>query len=150
MATFGMRLARVAVIFHTTAACGSDAAPPFRPLGPVARVAVTLNYGRDSLPAITDPARVRAVAAFVDARESGWHVPWAGVRVPRVRATFYRSPTGARGVVHNFGAGPGFFEATRHPGDFASRPATDAEIAEFLHLIGAPPDAATHAADSAH
>jgi hypothetical protein len=137
-----MRFASAAaLLFATSCTLLDSAAPAFRPVGPVARIVVTVD-GRDSLPPITDPVRVRAIVNFVDARASGWVIPWAGVPVPRVSAGFFRRATD-RGAVHYFGAGRGFFEASSRPGDFASRPATDGEVAEFLRLIGAPENAAT-------
>src|SRR4051812_34348621 len=132
----------VAALFAVSCTWADSTVPPFRPVRPVARVSVTLNGGRDSLPPITDSARVRALIAFVDARAAGWVIPWAGVPVAPLNAGFFRSAND-RGAVHYFGAGPRMFVASSRPGDFASRPATDAEVVEFLGLVGAPATAVT-------
>ena len=108
--------------------------PPFPQLSSIARVMVVMNYGRDTMPAITDTARLQAITAFVNARRSEWQVPWSGVPVPRVSAAFYRQAAD-KGAVYHFGAGPGFFEASSQPGDFASRRASAAETEEFLRLL---------------
>lgn len=114
--------------------------PPFRSVGPTSHIVVVANHGVDTLATITDTARIRAVVAFVDARRDGWKVPWSGVPVPRVTAAFFRTAE-ARGAVHYFGAGPGFFEASSQPGNFASRSASAREVSEFLRLVGAPANA---------
>jgi len=124
------------------ASCSSadSAAPAFRPVGQVERIVVTMNFGRDTLPPITDSARIRSITAFVDAHADGWMIPWAGVPVARVNAGFYRGASD-RGAVHYFGANTGAFVASSRPDDFASQRATDADIAEFLRLVGSPADA---------
>jgi hypothetical protein len=107
---------------------------------PVARATITANYGRDTLPPLVDSARLADLTAFVNDRRKGWGTPWAGVPIPRISVAFYRRDD--HGPIHHFGAGPGFFEASSRPGNFASRVASDSEVATFLRLIGAPRDAA--------
>ena len=133
----------ILLLMLASAACANRAREhEFPPIGPVDHIVVVSNYGRDTLPAISDSARVAAIVAFANRYRSGWGTPWAGVPVPRITAAFFRSAA-AKGAVQYFGAGPRFFEASSSPGDFSSRSAQDAEIAEFLHLLGAPADAAT-------
>jgi hypothetical protein len=113
----------------------------FPPIGSVDHIVVVANYGRDTLPVISDSARVASIVAFANRYRSGWGTPWAGVPVPRITAAFFHRAAD-KGAVQYFGAGPRFFEASSSPGDFSSRSAEDGEIAEFLHLIGAPANAA--------
>jgi hypothetical protein len=113
----------------------------FPPIGSVDHIVVVANYGRDTLPVISDSARVASIVAFANRYRSGWGTPWAGVPVPRVTAAFIRRAAD-KGAVQYFGAGPRFFEASSSPDNFSSRSVQDAEIAEFLHLIGAPANAA--------
>ena len=110
------------------------------PIPAATRVVVVANYGRDSLPPITDPAQIERLLTFINARASNWDEPWYGVPVPRIRVTIYAGP-GDRAPAAYFGAGPNFFEAIRGV-YFGSRAATRAEIAEFLAIVGAPADAA--------
>lgn len=131
---------RLALTLGVAACQGAAAPPPFRSIGQTSRIVVVANHGVDTLATITDTARIRALVAFVDARRDGWKVPWFGVPIPRVTAGFFRTAD-ARGAVHYFGAGPGFFEASSQPGDFASRSASAPEVSEFLRLVGAPANA---------
>jgi hypothetical protein len=133
------RLAQVTALLSILACSASATREEFPELSAVQRVVVVMG-SRDTLPAITAPDRIAEIVAFVNDRRDGWGAPYAGVPVPRVRAGFYRN-TSAQGAVRYFGAGPGFFEASNQPGDFASRAATETEITEFLRLVGAPPDA---------
>jgi hypothetical protein len=136
-----MRLTAGCTAILSIAACSAPASrPPFPELASVERVVVVVD-GRDTLPPITAPGRISEIVAFVNDRREGWGAPWSGVPIPRVRAAFY-GDTSTRGAIRYFGAGPGFFESSSQPGDFASRPAAETEITEFLRLVGAPEGAA--------
>ena len=133
-------LARLVLALGIVACQGTGGPPAFRSIGETARIVVVANNGADTLATITDTARIRALVAFVDARRDGWKVPWSGVPIPRVTAAFFRTEE-AKGAVHYFGAGWGFFEASSQPGNFASRSASAPEVSEFLRLVGAPANA---------
>lgn len=126
-----MRASATATVALACAAC-APAPPPMPLLQGTERVEVKADGGGTTLATITEPAKVDALVAFVNARREGWGTPWAGVPVPRVRADFY----GAKFQGH-FGAGPGFFE-TQRAGGFWSRDADDDEIAVFARLAGVP------------
>jgi hypothetical protein len=132
----------IAASIAALAACSASADTREFAIVPGAeRVVIIADYGKDTLAEITDPRRIRELLEFVNARRAGWETPWAGVPVPRIRALFYRSASGG-GMIRSFGAGPGFFEATSQPADFASRTAEPSEVGEFLSLLHASPDAA--------
>jgi hypothetical protein len=130
------------IVVLAAGACSHSAGDQSFPImPPVARATITTNFGRDTLPSLVDSASLAALTAFVNDRREGWGTPWAGVPVPRITVAFYRRRDD-HGPIQHFGAGPGFFEASSQPGNFASRAASDSEVATFLRLIGAPGDAA--------
>jgi hypothetical protein len=98
----------------------------------VRRVVITGLGGGDTPRALSAPDSLAALVAFVNARNSDWERPWSGVPVPQVTAFFYGAD-----FQGSFGGGPGFFE-TQRAGTFASRAASEAELAEFARLVGVP------------
>ena len=98
----------------------------------VRRVVITGLGGTDTLGALSAPDSIAALVTFVNARNSDWERPWSGVPVPQVTAFFYGAD-----FQGSFGGGPGFFE-TQRAGTFASRAASEAELAEFARLVGVP------------
>ena len=119
------------LLLLAVAGCGEPARiPPLPDFAGATRVVVTGSRGDDTLAVLNEPAAVARLIRFVDARNVGWEVPWAGVPVPQVRADFY-DHSDFRG---SFGAGPGFFE-THRAGVFASREASREELLEFARLI---------------
>lgn len=101
-------------------------------LAGISQVELKGEGGKLVIATITEPAKIEALVAFVNARRDGWGTPWHGVPVPRVRADF-------RGAEFqgNFGAGPGFF-TTHRAGGFWSRDASEEDLAEFARLAGVP------------
>jgi hypothetical protein len=108
--------------------------PPMPPVGPFTRVVVVDDRSvgaPDTLAVISEPARLAALAAYVDARRAEWEQPWYGIPVPQVSAYLYT----AGGFAGHVGAGPNFLEVQRL-GTFASRSASRAELQEFARLLG--------------
>lgn len=125
------RIAIVVPLFLIAGGCGNAPLPALHDFRGATHVVVLGLDRGDTLRVLRDPVAVRALVRFVDARNSHWEIPWAGVPVPQVRAEFYDT-TGFRG---SFGGGPGFFETQRQD-LFASRHATPEDIAEFARLVG--------------
>lgn len=104
------------------------------PIGALTRVAV--EVGRDSTVAApaTDPARVAAVAAFLDARRAGWRAGEPAAALGGLHAHLWRggAPVATVSLV---GADFEF----RRPGQPALvRPAAEAEVVECSRLLGLP------------
>jgi hypothetical protein len=140
----GIGIFSVVALVTATGCLGAARLPPFPDFGPATRVVVVGGNGGDTLHVFTHPAdsaRIAALVTFANARNNGWRVPWGGVPIPRVSAYFF----GTRFQGH-FGAGARFFE-TQRAGDFASRAANAAEIAEFARLLGVSLDALTGRTD---
>lgn len=127
-----IRLWSVAASIALLTACDGKV-PPYRPLNGITRVEVRARLaGHDTaVGSIVEPNRITRIVAFVNARRAGWEQPWAGVPVPTVVAEFYR---GSEFMGH-VGSGASFLE-TQREGDFASRPASTEEVAEFNALLG--------------
>jgi hypothetical protein len=109
----------------------------FGPLGPVSQIDVWVHQrdGSSDIFTIRDPKEIATVVAFVDQRSGDWQTPWYGIRVPTVEARFYDGKT----FKGHFGVGRDYFECQRY-GVFASRPASAADIHEFLNVIGVDDD----------
>ena len=121
------------LLVFAVSACNTTL-PPMPPVGPLTRVVVIDDRsagGRDTLAVISEPARLAALAAYVDARRAEWGRPWYGIPVPQVSAYLYT----ASGFAGHVGAGPNFLEVQRL-GTFASRSASQAELQEFARLLG--------------
>ncbi len=128
-----MKSARAAALV-VGLACAACFSPPPRStpaLGGVERVVVVDHLTRETVATITEPARVEALVAFVNARRDGWTTPWYGVPVPRVSAEFHS----AKAFEGSFGAGAGFFETNR-TGGFHTRDADESELSEFARIVG--------------
>ena len=113
-------------------ACGVKV-PPFPPLDGITRVDVRVEMdGRDTTVAsIAGRDSIGRLVAFVNARRDGWERPWYGIPVPSVVANFYREGE----FMGHVGSGPSFLETQRED-DFASRPSSSSEVAEFNALLG--------------
>lgn len=75
---------------------------------------------------IGDPQRIAKLVAFVNARPDGWATPWAGAPIHTVKVEFLSA-----GRVDRY---LGFDRGSLERGDFLSRRASDAEIAELIEL----------------
>lgn len=130
------RSATVTVLFPLLMSACNRAVPAYPALTGITRIEVRARLsGRDTtIASITNPDTIARMTAFVNARREGWDVPWYGVPVPVTTAEFYRG----REFLGHVGAGAAFLETQRR-GEFASRPATDEEVAAFNALLGIPP-----------
>jgi len=79
---------------------------------------------------IRDPKELATVAAFANQRSADWRAPWHRVVVPAIEAKCFDGQT-FKGHV---GVGLDYFEC-QHDGVFVSKPASDADIHEFLKVI---------------
>jgi hypothetical protein len=129
--TFLTRAAHLGLLLLLAGGCGGPPLPQLHNFTGANRVVIIGLDHRDTLGILRDPNAVRALVQFVDARNSDWEIPWAGVPIPQVQAEFYDT-TGFRG---SFGGGPGFFE-TQRQALFASRSASAEDIAVFARLTG--------------
>lgn len=129
-----MRLApAVALAGILLAGCVRTTLPrQFGPLGPVSQIDtwIHLRDGSSDIFKISDPKEIAAIVTFVDQRGGSWETPWYGVPVPSIEANLF---SGTKPVA-TFGVGKNFF-AYQRDGVFVSKPATGAEIREFLKLI---------------
>ncbi|MBB5660094.1 hypothetical protein [Brevundimonas halotolerans] len=77
---------------------------------------------------ISDPDRIAAIRAFIDARPDGWSTPFGGAPIHPVRIEMYREGKLIESV--------GFSQASVERGMFLSRRVDDAEVDQLLSLIG--------------
>jgi hypothetical protein len=94
----------------------------------ITRVEVRTNL--DSLGTVVDSQRIARIVAFANARRDKWTQPWAGVPIGMLGVTFYAG----RELRGSFSSGSSYFEAQQE-GDWFSRNATPAEIAEWRALL---------------
>ncbi|MGA8011103.1 MAG: hypothetical protein WB949_01605 [Candidatus Acidiferrales bacterium] len=128
-----MRLASAAIVGILLAGCSFTASPrQFGPLGPVSQIDVWIHQrdGSSDIFKISDPKDIATIVTFVDRRSGSWETPWYGIPVPIIEAKLF---DGTKPVA-SFGVGKDFF-ACQRDGVFVSRPATGAEIQEFLKWI---------------
>lgn len=112
------------------ASCGKPI-PELPELGGVNAIYITVHGdGLRPIAEITDPSRIAEIVAFVNARRTGWSMPWYGVPIPAVTAQFC---DGDKFKGH-FGAGANFFE-TDLGCTFCSRYAFANEVKTFLNLL---------------
>jgi hypothetical protein len=119
----------LAVIGAVVAFQGGGLVEPFPPLVGVTELRIR-NRAGDSISVIQDTMRIKQVVAYVNARNAGWTRPIGGIPIPRVVIEFH----GVAFMGH-VGFGNGFLE-TQRMGTFASRRASETELATIRALLG--------------
>ena len=120
-------LAVVLGVATLLAGCESIGVPQ---LGNVTRIEIRRDHN-ELLSTITDAKQIAAVVTFTDSHRTGWGTPWSGVPIPIIVADFYDGET----FKGHIGVGANFLE-TQRVGGFWSRSASNAEIKQFLTLVG--------------
>jgi len=114
---------------------GRVGAAPRRQFGPLDRVSqidvgVHQRAASSDVSTIRDPTENATVAIFVDQRSADWRTPWHVIAVAAIEAKCFDGQA-FKGLV---GVGQDSVECQRD-GVLVSKPASDADIHEFLKMI---------------
>lgn len=125
-------MSRVLPILALLVASCADADTTLPPVLAPDLILVERNHPNQVLAELKDPSSVQAVVSFINARLTGWSVPWYGPPVGQVYLNLVKDGK----VTANFYVGPWFFG--RDQGNFLSRRATEKEVARLEELLDVP------------
>jgi hypothetical protein len=121
----------IAFVVLLASACG-NAATTLPAVATPDVIRIERNHPKQLLGELKDQEKVRAVVSFINARTSGWSVPWYGPPVGQVYLNLVKDEK----VIGNFYVGPWFFG--RDHGNFWSQRATEKEVADLEALVNVP------------
>ena len=126
-------LRTAALAAAAAAACSAPPLVPVPPVGVLTRVEVELGHDSTYAAAVTDPARLAAIAAFVDARRDAWRPDREVLRLGGTHAHLWRDTV----LVAVVSLEDGQLRRSQRQAPSLTQPISAEDSAAFARLLGA-------------
>jgi hypothetical protein len=127
-----LRTAALAIAV-AVAACSAPPLVPVPPVGVLTRVEVELGHDSTYAPAVTDPTRLAAIAAFVDGRRDSWRPDRELLRLGGTHARLWRDTV----LVAVVSLQDGYLRRSQGEAPPLTQPISAEDAATFVRLLGA-------------